>query len=72
MSEREYEMRLEPQDGGGFTVFVPELLDVVTEGQTREEALAMAKDAIDGYLEAVREEGWPIRRAGADRVTASA
>jgi len=55
MSKREYEVRLEPQDGGGFTVLVPELPDVVTEGQTREEALAMAEDAIDGYLEAVRD-----------------
>lgn len=68
MSEREFEVRLEPQDGGGFTVFVPALADVVTEGQTREEALAMAKDAIDGYIEAVREEDWPIRRnAGVSR-----
>lgn len=72
MSERDYEVRLEPQEDGGFTVFVPELPDVVTEGETRDEALAMAKDAIDGYLEAMREEGWPVRRAEADRVTASA
>ena len=72
MNEREYEVRLEPQDGGGFAVFVPELPDVVTEGRTRTEALAMVKDAIDGYLEAMREEDWPIRRAEADRVTASA
>jgi len=72
MRERDYEVRLEPQEDGGFTVFVPELPDVVTEGKTRDEALAMAKDAIDGYLEAMREEGWPVRRAEADRVTASA
>ena len=72
MRERDYEVRLEPQEDGGFTVFVPELPDVVTEGETRDEALAMAKDAIDGYLEAMREEGWPVRRAEADRVTASA
>ncbi len=70
--EREYEVRLEPQPGGGFTVFVPELPDVITEGRTREETLAMAKDAIDGYLETMREDGWPIRRAEAERITASA
>lgn len=58
-SRREYEVRLEPQADSGYTVFVPELPDVITEGRTREEALAMAKDAIEGYLEAMREEGWP-------------
>ncbi|MGH3545637.1 MAG: type II toxin-antitoxin system HicB family antitoxin [Mycobacteriales bacterium] len=40
--QREYEVRLEHQPEGGFTVFVPELPDVITEGETREEALAMA------------------------------
>lgn len=71
-TEREYEVRLEPQPEGGFTVFVPELPDVVTEAETREEARAMAKDAIEGYLETMRAEGWDIRRAEAGRVTASA
>lgn len=70
--EREYEIRLEAQPEGGYTVLVPELPDVITEGGTREEALAMAKDAIEGYLEAMREEGWPVRRTEADRVTAAA
>jgi antitoxin HicB len=50
-TQREYEVRLEPQPEGGFTVFVPELPDIITEGDTRDEALAMAKDAIDGYLD---------------------
>lgn len=59
--QREYEVTLEPQDGEGFVVRVPELPDVITEGRTRDEALAMAKDAIEGYLESMREEGWPMR-----------
>lgn len=70
-AQREYEVRLEPQPEGGFTVFVPELPDVITEGDTREEALTMAKDAIDGYIETMREEGWKVRRAEAGRVMAS-
>jgi antitoxin HicB len=37
---------LEPQPEGGFTVFVPALPEIVTEGDTEEEALAMAEDAI--------------------------
>lgn len=70
--EREYEVTLESQDGGGYVVRVSELPDVITEGRTREEALAMAKDAIEGYLESMREEGRPVRRAERELVTAHA
>ena len=41
-----YTVILEPQAEGGFTVLVPALPEVVTEGDTEEEALSMAKDAI--------------------------
>lgn len=70
--EREYEVRLEAQPEGGYTVLVPELPDVITEGRTRDEALAMAKDAIEGYLATMREAGWPIRRTEPGQVTAVA
>ena len=63
MDAQEYEVVLIPQPEGGFLVSVPELPDVVTEGETREEALAMAKDAIEGYLEVMREKGWRIPTA---------
>ena len=33
---------LEPQPVGGFTVLVPALPEVITEGDTEDEALAMA------------------------------
>ena len=56
-----YEVVLVPQPEGGFVVSVPDLPDVVTEGQTREEALDMARDAIEGYLAVMHERGWPIR-----------
>ncbi len=58
MEAQQYEVVLVPQQEGGFLVSVPELPDVVTEGETREEALAMAKDAIEGYLEVIRNHGW--------------
>lgn len=57
----EYEVVLIPQAEGGYLVSVPDLPDVVTEGETREEALTMARDAIEGYLAVMRERGWPIR-----------
>lgn len=37
---------LEPQEGGGFTVLVPALPEVVTEGDDEKEALANAQEAI--------------------------
>lgn len=49
-SDQQYEVVLVPQPEGGYVVSVPDLPDVVTEGDTREEALAMAKDAIEGYF----------------------
>ena len=48
---RPYAIRLEPQPEGGFTVTVPALPEVVTEGNTLAEALAMAEDAIRSVLE---------------------
>jgi predicted RNase H-like HicB family nuclease len=64
--EKEYELILIPQAEGGFVVTVPELPDVVTEGETVDDAVAMAKDAIEGYLETMHDHGWtttPPRRA---------
>lgn len=53
-----YEIVLTPQSEGGFTVTVPGLPGVVTEGETEEEARTMAADAIAGYLETMRDRGW--------------
>lgn len=61
MSEREYTIILQPDlDEGGYTVTVPALPGVVTEGDTVEEAIEMAKDAISCHLEALRATGRPI------------
>jgi antitoxin HicB len=51
---------LEPQPEGGFTVLVPALPEVVTEGDTEQEAIAMAEDAIRAVLAYRREHGLPI------------
>lgn len=50
--------RAEPE--GGFTVIVPSLPGCVTFGQTLDEAKAMAKEAIELYLESLREHGEEI------------
>ena len=51
---------LEPQSGGGFTVLVPALPEVVTEGDTEQEALANVEEAIRAVLEYRRAQGLTI------------
>jgi antitoxin HicB len=51
---------LEPQEDGGFTVLVPALPEVVTEGDTEAEALAKAEEAIRAILEFRRDHGIAI------------
>ena len=70
---REYEIVLQPEAEGGFSVSVPDLPGCHTQGETREEALAMAKDAIEGYLETLAQEGMPLPKpATIERITIGA
>ena len=48
---------LEPQQGGGFTVLVPALPEVVSEGDTEQEALANAEEAIRAIVAYRRDNG---------------
>ena len=50
-----YTVILKPAEEGGYVVYVPALPGCVTQGETVEEALEMAKDAIYGYLEVLRK-----------------
>ncbi|CAN5803696.1 hypothetical protein BH23PLA1_BH23PLA1_36440 [soil metagenome] len=50
----------EPQPEGGFTVTSPLLPELVTEGDTIEEALENVKDALAAVLEAYQEMGRPL------------
>ncbi len=51
---------LEPQPDGGFTVLVPALPEVVTEGDSEEQALLNAEEAISAVLEYRRAHGLAI------------
>jgi antitoxin HicB len=55
-----YRILLTPEPDGGYTVKVPAIRGCITYGETIEEAIAMAKDAIEGCLEVLIEEGQPI------------
>ncbi|HEY7036992.1 MAG TPA: type II toxin-antitoxin system HicB family antitoxin [Thermomicrobiales bacterium] len=66
MSRLTYSVLLQPDpDEGGYTVTVPELPGIVTQGETFEEALAMARDAIVLHVEGLAADGLdvPIERA---------
>jgi len=52
-----YTVLLDPDPDGGFTVTVPAIPSVVTEGDTRDEALANAREAIALALEAMAADG---------------
>ena len=51
---------IEPNDPDGYLVTCPALPGLVTEGDTLDEALAMAKDAIAGCLISSIKHGDPI------------
>ncbi|MBI5771959.1 MAG: type II toxin-antitoxin system HicB family antitoxin [Verrucomicrobia bacterium] len=62
MQERQYSytVTLEPAEEGGYVVSVPALPGCLTQGDTYEDAVAMAKDAILCYLEGMMKIGKPI------------
>lgn len=51
----QYEVVFDP-NGAGYTVTVPKLPGLVTEGDNLKEAREMAKDAIRCYLESLLKE----------------
>ena len=54
---------LAPQPEGGYTVTCPILPELITEGDTAQEALANVPDALAALLDAYRRLGRPIPAA---------
>lgn len=57
LAGKDYLIILTPEDEGGFSVSVPKLPGCYTQGETIEESLNMAKDAICLYVESFGENG---------------
>ena len=55
-----YRILLRKEPEGGYTVIVPSLPGCVTYGETIEEAIDMAREAIGLYLDSLREHGEDI------------
>lgn len=55
-----YKIHLHKDEEGGFTVTVPVLPGCITYGENVDEAITMAKEAIELYIEELRERGEKI------------
>ena len=51
---------VEPDEDGVFVAECPALSGCVSQGTTREEALANIRDAIQGYLHSLEKHGDPL------------
>ena len=60
MEERIYTVIIEPAEEGGFWAYVPALPGCFTQAQTLEEVVAMAKEAVGGFVETLVKLGKPI------------
>ncbi len=60
MQKLTYRILLRKEPEGGYTVLVPVLPGCITYGKTIEEAIKMAKEAIELYLESMIENGEDI------------
>ena len=51
---------IEPDEDGVFVAECPTLPGCISQGATREEALANIKEAISGYIASLRKHGEPV------------
>jgi antitoxin HicB len=66
--KRTFAVVLEPEEGGGFTVRVPAIPEIVTYGKDEPEALAMAEDAIRLVIADCAARGEPIPSSEPPRI----
>lgn len=58
---RTYTIILEADtEEGGYTVSVPALPGCITQGETVEQCLERAREAIEGYIASLKADGAPI------------
>ncbi len=68
---RSYTIVLIPErEEGGYSVLVPALPGCVTQGETVEEAIAMARDAIAGWIAVAEKHGEPIPEESGESIIA--
>jgi len=67
-----FEVFIEKADEGGFVITCPTLPGCVSEGETRDEALANINDAIIGYLAVLKKHGLPTPTVEVENVEVAA
>lgn len=61
MSEtRDVEFVFESQEDGGYYAYAPDLPGLHTQGETLEDALTNAKEALTLFIEGLRDDGRPF------------
>jgi antitoxin HicB len=55
-----FRILVETDEDGAFVATVPSLPGCVSQGATRAEAVSNVREAIEGYVESLRERGEPI------------
>ncbi len=55
-----YRVIIEQDEDGMFTAEVPSLPGCISQGKTRQEALINIKEAIDVYIESLKDHNEPI------------
>ena len=60
MSHRRFHVVLEHETEGGYSVYVPSLPGCASQGETKREALANIREAIEAYLLSLRDDGIPF------------
>ena len=55
-----YKIQIRPETDGTYTVIVPSLPGCLTFGDTIEEALEMAREAVEVYIESLASRGKEI------------
>lgn len=63
---KHFKVVLEKESEGGFSVFVPSLPGCATQGETMEEAIANIKEALELYIQSLKEDGLPIPSSDVD------
>ena len=58
-----YKLLLRKEPEGGYTVFVPSLPGCITDGENVDEAITMAKEAIELYIEELKDHGEAVPEA---------
>jgi predicted RNase H-like HicB family nuclease len=61
---------LVPEDGGGFVATAPDLPGCMSDGETPEDAIAHAQDAIAAWIEEARALGRPVPKPSQRHVAA--